>query len=96
MEPTETETLSNPVPNGSFIVDAKTGTLIKADRNRLAASLQSDGNLIHGLWVTVGSKGVRCIADITGERIAKADWNNKIGGIESVQIIDKNGECISQ
>jgi len=94
-EPVETETFSNPVPNGSFVVDANTGALIKADRSRLAASLQtSDRNPIHGLWVTVGSKGVRCIADITGERISKADWNNKAGEIENVQIIDKNGSCV--
>jgi len=39
----------------------------------------------------VGAKGVRCIADITGERVGKADWNSKVGGVESVQIVEKSG-----
>jgi len=77
------------------VLDANTGVPIKADRSRLAASLQpSDRNHPHCLWVSVGSKGIRCIADITGDRVGKADWNNKVGGIENVQIVEKNGKCI--
>lgn len=91
------ETLSNPIPNGSFIIHADTGAQIKADRNKLAASLQSpDRYPVHGLWVTVSSKGVRCIADITGERVSKTDWNNKVGEIESAQIVERNGKCITR
>jgi len=91
-EPVETDTLAHPVPHGSFVLDAKTGAPIKADRSRLAASLQtSDRNNAPCLWITAGAKGVRCIAGITGERIGKADWSSKVGAVESVQIIEKSG-----
>jgi len=91
-EPVETDTLAHPVLHGSFILDANTGGPIKADRSHLAASLQaSDRNNTPCLWITAGAKGVRCIADITGERVGKADWSNKVGAVESVQIIEKSG-----
>jgi hypothetical protein len=91
----ETETLAHPLRHGSFIIDANTGALIKADRSRLGASLQgSSRNNVPYLWVTAGAKGVRCIADITGERVSKADWSNKVGGVESVQIVEKSGQQI--
>jgi hypothetical protein len=67
--------------------------MIKADRSRLAASLQgSDRNNLPCLWIIAGAKGVRCNADITGKRVSKADWSNKVGGVESVQIVEKNGK----
>ena len=92
-EPVETEALAHPIPHGSFIVDADTGAPIKANRSRLAASLQdSNRNNVPYLWITASAKGIRCIANIVGERVAKADWSNKIGGVESVQLVEKSGQ----
>jgi syntaxin-binding protein 5 len=90
--PVETDTITHPLSRGSFILDANTGISIKADRSHLAASLRvSDHHYVPCLWVTAGAKGVRCIADITGERVGKADWSSKLGGVESVHIIEKSG-----
>jgi syntaxin-binding protein 5 len=94
-EPVETETVAHPIPHGSFVLDASTGASITADRSRLATSLHDpDRNNVHCLWVSAGAKGVKCIADITGERVAKADWSSKVGGVESVQIVEKSGQQI--
>lgn len=77
------------------MLDANTGAPMKANRSGLAASLQSSsGDNVHCLWVTTGAKGVRCILDITGERVGKADWGSKVGGVESVQVIEKNGQFV--
>lgn len=43
-------------------------------------------------WVTAGAKGVKCVVDITGERIGRADWPSKAGRIENVVIVRKNSE----
>lgn len=91
--PIEAETLPSPIPNGSFVIDANTGAPVTANRSRLAASLRnSDGHDVQYVWVTSGAKGVRCFANITGERIGKADWSAKVGAVESVQIVEKNGK----
>ena len=88
----ETETLAHPIPHGSFVLDTDTGVPVKADSSCLASSLQPCGRSNTScLWITAGAKGVRCIADITGERVSKVDWDSKAGGVESVQIVEKSG-----
>lgn len=84
----EAETVSHPLR--SFVIDAKTGTWIKADRSRLAASSQPS-NSGPCVWVTAGVKGARCVAGVDGERVGKAEWSSKVGAVESVQIVEKNG-----
>lgn len=44
------------------------------------------------LLVIAGSKGARCNVDITGDRLGKVEWNNKMGKVSSVQIVQKLGE----
>ena len=88
-----TETLPSPIPHGSFVLDAKTGIPWRADRNRLGISLQEGtATDTHVLWISAGGKGVRCVADVTGEKIGKADWGHKLGAVRNVQVVERNGE----
>jgi len=75
------------------VLDSKTGLQRKANRNRLAASLEP-GAEAHSIWITAGTKGVRCVSDITGERIGKAEWGNKVGSVQSVKVIERNGSHV--
>lgn len=91
------EGLPNVLQEGSFVIDSQKGTLLDADRSRFAASLQPEIRDIspdHCFWVMASAKGARCMLDISGERIAKADWNNKKNKVGHVQVIERNSELI--
>jgi syntaxin-binding protein 5 len=91
-EPTLTETLANPIAHSSFVLDAKTGSLCKADRSRLGIALQATATVnTHVLWISASGKGARCVADVTGEKLGKAEWNPKEGTVWSVQVVERNG-----
>ena len=103
----ETETLANTLPTGIFVLDAHTGTSCRADRNRLAISLdRQSGNMVMGadkkhdegeegprcFLIVAGEKGVRCFADLGEERAARAEWGSKVGSVNAVQIVERNGK----
>ncbi|KDQ63133.1 hypothetical protein JAAARDRAFT_119208 [Jaapia argillacea MUCL 33604] len=100
-EPKVMETAANPVPRGStFVIDARSGARCKADRAGLAVALnppkpapvgKEDGSTGHCILVTAGGKGVRCNLDVDGDRIAKADWPSKVGTVECVEVVERNG-----
>ncbi|KAJ6575407.1 lethal giant larvae like, C-terminal-domain-containing protein [Mycena capillaripes] len=90
-ETKKVETVAHPLPGGTFILDSSTGHLIRATKERLAQSLHPSPADTHYVLVTAGTKGARCIADITGARIATTDWGNKTGAVCSVQIVEKMG-----
>ncbi|KAF9225537.1 hypothetical protein BS17DRAFT_778739 [Gyrodon lividus] len=86
-----TETLPDPLPRCSFVLDSQTGALLCANGARLAAFLRAPGANSSGcLWVTVSATGARCIADITGDRIGKVDWNKK-HHVLNAQMVERNG-----
>ncbi|KAI0931535.1 hypothetical protein AcV5_005001 [Taiwanofungus camphoratus] len=100
------EAPARPIPGGSFVLDAKSGMRCRVDRQGLATIIgnggsdmdergrvESPGKRKGCIWVCAGAKGVRCIADVTGERIAKADWGSKMGTVKHVEVIEKNGAC---
>ncbi|KAK7063993.1 WD40 containing snare-dependent exocytosis protein [Favolaschia claudopus] len=89
--PKKVETVTNSLPMGTFILDGKTGLPIHATKEHLAHSLQPTPAETHCILVVAGAKGARCIADVTGSRIAKTDWGNKTGVVQSVQIVNKMG-----
>lgn len=91
-DPAIVDAVANPLPQGSFVLDSKTGGQWKADRGRLSASLSSTptGDA-PPLFVTVGAKGVRCLGRINGERISKADWGSRVGNVEGVQVVERMG-----
>jgi syntaxin-binding protein 5 len=92
-DPVTTETVANPLPQGIFILDSKSGAQWKADRGRLGASLHPTAvQNTHGICVTTGAKGARSVVDITGERIGKTDWGSKGGIVQNVQIVEKNSK----
>jgi hypothetical protein len=87
------ETVAHPFAQGTFILDAKTGLPIRATKEQLAQSFQPVSPETHCILVAAGAKGVRSFADITGARIAKAEWGTKVGTVCSVQIVEKMGTC---
>jgi syntaxin-binding protein 5 len=92
-EPVRSETSVGAVlPNGSFVLDARSGITWLADKQRFRLLNQPAGET-HALFVSVGSKGARCNVDVSGERIGKVDWPDYAGHITAVQVIDKLGEA---
>ncbi|KAJ7170200.1 WD40 containing snare-dependent exocytosis protein [Mycena filopes] len=85
------EAVSHPLPQGTFILDSKKGSSLRATKEQLAQSLHPTPAETHCMLVTAGVKGARCVADITGSRIGKTDWGNKTGTVRSVQIVEKMG-----
>lgn len=91
--PETTEAMSHAIPGASFVINVKSGTKIKADRSGLAEVLGSsaeDATKKKSFWISAGAKGVKCVIDITGDRIGKADWPSKFGNVEKVAVVKKS------
>ncbi|CAL1694488.1 unnamed protein product [Somion occarium] len=94
--PEKTDAASHPLPGGSFVIDAK-GNGMKASRHALATALAppSDPSQVkRGIWINAGARGVRCTADITGEKLGRAEWGSKIGKVEQVEVVHKNSATV--
>ncbi|CDO73112.1 hypothetical protein BN946_scf185007.g166 [Trametes cinnabarina] len=94
--PATVEGPARPIPGGCFVLDAKTGMKCRADRYGLATALQKVDMAEEArkfIWVMAGGKGVRCTLNINGERIAKAEWGNKVGTIQHVEVVEKADSC---
>ncbi|THH21204.1 hypothetical protein EW146_g293 [Bondarzewia mesenterica] len=102
----ETETVANPLPGGTFVLDGRTGAPCKADRNRLAIALDRQaGNMVIGssrkdseeesgpqcFLIVASAKGVRCFADLGDGRLARAEYGSKAGAANAVQVVERNG-----
>ena len=90
--PEKTEAASHPFPRGSIVIDVK-GRPCKADRKGLTVALSPPADtseIKRSIWISAGAKGVRCAADITGERMGRIEWGNKIGKVEQVEVVQKN------
>ena len=86
-------TVEDPLLAGTFVIDRKTGNKQCADRSRLGACLQLTGTAeMRGILIVSGAKAVKCFADITGERLGKAEWDSKAGKVQSVNVIERLGE----
>jgi syntaxin-binding protein 5 len=92
--PISTEGVPNPLPQGSFVIDCKSGNKLKTNRARLGEPTRSMSSKDpHCVFVTCGSKGAKCFANINGTLIAKTDWGGKIGVVQGSQIVERLGEC---
>lgn len=88
--PISAEGVAHPLPQGSFVIDCKSGNKWKANRAGLNQSTRS--TTPRCAFVTCGLKGAKCFANITGEKIARTDWGSKIGAIQGAQIIERLGK----
>ncbi|OBZ79198.1 Lethal(2) giant larvae SRO7 [Grifola frondosa] len=100
------ESVPRPLPCASFVLDAKTGVQCRANRRGLSAVLKAaegqvfddDGRESLGtkgtVWVSAGAKGARCTANVNGERIARVEWGSKVGTVQHVEVVEKNGSCV--
>ena len=92
--PVSVDTASHPLPSGSFVIDAKTGARVTADRQGLAAVIEASSGQDVGrrvMWVSTGTKGARCVADLDGEKLGSVSWPSKAGTVVGVDIVEKNG-----
>lgn len=81
--------VSDPLPEGSFVLDSKTGKNRGATGSLFALSYHGELCPSPSIFITVGHKGARSYADITGERIGKADWGIRGGNAVAAQIVGR-------
>jgi syntaxin-binding protein 5 len=95
-EAVKTHTVEDPLPGGSFVVDRKSGDKRIADRAMLETCLQSSTAVagLPSVLIVSGTKKVKCFADITGERVGKAEWDSKCGTVSCVEIIERMGKLL--
>lgn len=91
MEAVTTETLPNLFNDSSFVIDSKTGALMRANKTTFAAILQQGGVVAANscFWVTASAQGAECRVDITGVRVGRVDWDAKQNIIHA-SIIERN------
>ncbi|KAM6498680.1 WD40 containing snare-dependent exocytosis protein [Amanita muscaria] len=90
-EPVQSEAISNPLQHGSFVLDGKTGMMLKATRERLFLTSQQSTSDTRCIFVTTGTKGARVFAEINGQRISKVNWSSDSGHIQTTQIVERMG-----
>ncbi|TDL26364.1 hypothetical protein BD410DRAFT_836264 [Rickenella mellea] len=90
-----TEGYEDPLPRSSFILNGRTGAVCKADKETFKASdvrghSPRPSEDVHSFWISAGHKGVKCIANVNGSRVGRAEWG-KGKVIECVEILARNG-----
>ncbi|KAI0718934.1 lethal giant larvae like, C-terminal-domain-containing protein [Cerioporus squamosus] len=74
----------------SFVLDAKKGYPLRADRKGLASVLQpgqAADSSTKCIWVSAGAKGARCMLNVNGERVARTEWGSKVGTVVHVEVV---------
>lgn len=94
-EPVRTHGVSDPLHDGVFVHDSKTGTRIDATGSLLAASYRSESPNSPPILIAVGAKGARTYANINGDRIGKTDWGIRAGNAIAAQVVQRMGEDIA-
>jgi syntaxin-binding protein 5 len=95
--PSEVEGVPAPLNFGMFVLDAHTGALCKADKAHLTAALDFKPSAkapeegVRCLLLIVGAKGARCLADFWNERVARVEWDHKVGSVVRAQVVERNG-----
>ena len=82
--------MSEPFPDGTYVVDRKTGSHCVANRSRLS-DLSDPGLSSSTYLVTAGIKGAKTFDTITGDRIGRTDWAPKTGDVRAVKLVEKLG-----
>lgn len=90
-EPVKFDMESKVLPQGSFVLNAKTGTPCKADKARFSAATRGSPSDGHVFFLTAGVEGAKCNLDISGDRIAKVDWDTNVGKVIQLQVVEKTG-----
>jgi hypothetical protein len=79
------------------VLDAHTGAPCKADKAHLTAALdfkpssKAPEESVRCLLLIVGAKGARCLADFWNERVARVEWDHKVGNVVHAQVVERNG-----
>ncbi|VDB87527.1 unnamed protein product [Peniophora sp. CBMAI 1063] len=95
----------SPLHNGTFVLDPRLGSQLKADKNRLALALErermeiegkpGDGDGPRSLLVVAGSKGARCYSDLDGDRrIGKVEWSSRSGTATTAQVVERSASFV--
>lgn len=97
--PVAAEASPHPIPGGSFILDAKKGYPLRADRKGLASVLQPEqaGDSPNKcIWVSAGAKGTRCMLNVNGERVSRIEWGSKVGTVVHVEVVGHLGAYVDE
>ncbi|KAF8506641.1 lethal giant larvae like, C-terminal-domain-containing protein [Russula emetica] len=95
--PSEVEGVPAPLNSGMFVLDAHTGAPCKADKAHLTVALdfkpspKAAEESVRCLLLIVGAKGARCLADFSNERVARVEWDHKVGNVVRAQVVERNG-----
>jgi hypothetical protein len=95
--PSEVEGVPAPLNSGMFVLDAHTGAPCKADKAHLTVAVdfkpspKAPEESVQCLLLIVGAKGARCIADFWNERVARVEWDHKVGNVVRAQVVERNG-----
>ncbi|TFK77434.1 WD40 containing snare-dependent exocytosis protein [Pluteus cervinus] len=86
------EGVAEPLCHGAFVIDAKKGHIMPANRDHLRAALEANSAAGDDcILVVAGAKGARAFLNINGDRVGRVEWGAKVGPIASVQIVERMG-----
>lgn len=80
-----------PLHGGGFVMKLKTGTQCLANRMGLNSMQQYEESPV--LYLSTGSKGARCVLNVTGDRLGKVDWATN-GTVQDVQVVERLGNYL--
>lgn len=84
---------ATPAPLACFVLSAKTGKEIAANRAAYSGLGRSQANVQSlSIFLSVNSKGARCYLDITGDRISKAEWGSSEGTGVHAFVVERMGK----
>ena len=89
-KPTPVDAVSQCFPHGSYILDSTTGVECVASGSRYSDVLRGQPDSGDTYWVTAGKKGLRCSLNADGERLGRVDFGQKIGVVESAQVVHRH------
>ena len=80
-------------PLGIFVLDSATGAKRRADGSRLRLSLESSPTIPEpdGILIVAGTKGAKCVVNLSEDQLGKINWSNKAGAVRGVEVIEKMG-----
>lgn len=94
----------HPLPRGTFVIGNKSGEIMAATKANFADALSASAawrksidresqakSGAHCFWISAGTKGVRCVANVDGTRVGKTDWGRG-RNVECVEVLSRSGQ----
>ncbi|KAF9041832.1 hypothetical protein BDZ89DRAFT_1060198 [Hymenopellis radicata] len=85
------DAIADPLPEGTFVVDRKSGVDCRATRLRLSNVLDPISTAPTYL-IVASTKGVKTFDAIDGDRIGRVDWGTKTGNLKTAKLVGRLGQ----